>query len=216
MAKIWQDIDEFLQLVRLGVDNAQAVPEIVDAIAAYGIDAARMTEGAGLLATAESLQSAQVKAYGAQHGATDALNAAFADADKLFAEHRKLAKMVFREDGDAQTALYLTEAKKRAFDPWMGQATTFYENLTSDPAWVTAMGRFNVTALMLTDAQAELAALKSLDSAQEKAKGAAQGATKTRNAALDALDLWYGEFRNVARIALDGSQALEALGIKAA
>ena len=215
MAKIWQDIDAFLQLVRLGIDNAQAVPEIADAIAAYGYDTAKITEGAGLLTTAESLQAAQVKAYGVQHGATDGLNAAFADADKLFAEHRKLAKMVFREDGNAQTALHLTERKKQAFDPWMGQAMTFYQNLVGDAAWVTAMGRFNVTALTLTDAQAGLVALKGLDSAQEKAKGAAQGATKTRNAALDALDLWYSEFRNVARIALDDSQALETLGMKA-
>ncbi len=213
MSKMWQDIDNYLQKVRLAVDNGQNVPEIAAAIAQYGFDAVRMTDGAGLLGTAESQQSAQVKAYGVQHGATNALNAAFADADKLFADHRRLAKMVFRDDSTAQTALHLTERKKQALDPWLGQTDTFYENLLGEPDWVTAMGRFNITALILTDAQAGIANVKSLDSAQEKAKGLAQGATKTRNAALDTLDIWYVEFRNVARIALDDNQLLESLGL---
>ncbi len=49
---------------------------------------------------------------------------------------------------------------------------------------------------------------------QEKEKSEAQKATKARDAALDALEEWYTEFRELAQIALeDDSQQLEALGM---
>ena len=75
------------------------------------------------------------------------------------------------------------------------------------------MERFNITALVLTDALAVVNNVSDLDSAQEKAKGLAQDSTKTRDATLDELDVWYTEFRNVVRIALPDSQLLETLGI---
>ena len=53
-----------------------------------------------------------------------------------------------------------------------------------------------------------------LNAVQEKEKSEAQKATKARDAALDALEEWYVEFRELAQIALeDDAQRLEALGM---
>ncbi|NEP46299.1 MAG: hypothetical protein F6K35_46720, partial [Okeania sp. SIO2H7] len=53
-----------------------------------------------------------------------------------------------------------------------------------------------------------------LNAAQEKEKGEAQQATKTRDEALDALDDWLGDFLAIAEVALaDKPQLLEALGV---
>ncbi|MBK7178098.1 MAG: hypothetical protein IPH82_13075 [Chloroflexi bacterium] len=59
-----------------------------------------------------------------------------------------------------------------------------------------------------------MTAVANLNASQEKEKSQAQKATKARDKALDDLDEWYVEFRELARIALeDDAQQLEALGL---
>jgi RecB family exonuclease len=62
--------------------------------------------------------------------------------------------------------------------------------------------------------QATLAGLTQAAAAHEAARAAAQRATAERDAAGQALDGWWGEFRAVARVALKGrSDLLGALGM---
>lgn len=70
MSELRRNINSFLQQVRLSIQNAQDVPEIGSALAAFGFDAARIQAGADMLAAAESLQAAQVKEYSEQYQAT--------------------------------------------------------------------------------------------------------------------------------------------------
>ncbi len=57
-------------------------------------------------------------------------------------------------------------------------------------------------------------AVATLNAAQEKRISEAQRATRERNTALDALEDWYIEFRELSRIVLmDDPQYLEALGL---
>lgn len=217
MSEVKRDIDGFLQQVRLGVDNSQNAAEINAALAAFGFGAAELADGAAKLAAAEGLQADQKDAYGVQQAATVALKTAFAEADKVYAMHRKLAKIAFSENKDAQVSLQLDKRKARGLDAWMGQTKVFYDNLLDHPDWVTAMGRFNVTDLILQAAQAAVDNVSALNSAQENAKGRAQKSTQVRNAALDEMDLWYSEFRKIARIALaEDAQMLESLGLGSA
>ena len=207
-------IDSFLQQVRLGIQNAQDVPEIASALAGFGFDAARVQAGATLLDTAETLQAVQVKEYSEQYQATTALNEAQAAADKLFGIHRKLAKLALRDDPDAQKALLLHENKKQALDPWLGQAGVFYKNVLGDPDMLAALAKYNVTEAQLLEGQTAVVAVATLNASQEKEKSEAQKATKARDKALDNLDDWYVEFRELSRIALeDDAQRLEALGL---
>jgi len=207
-------IDSFLQQVRLGIQNAQDVPEIASALAGFGFDAARVQAGATLLDTAETLQAVQVKEYSEQYQATTTLDAAQAAADKLFGTHRKLAKLALRDDLDAQKALLLHERKKETLDPWLGQAGVFYKNVLGDPDMLAALAKYNVTEAQLLSGQTAVVAVATLNASQEKEKSEAQKATKARDKALDNLDDWYVEFRELSRIALeDDAQRLEALGL---
>jgi hypothetical protein len=214
MANLRQSIDSFLQQVRLGVENAQKVPAINSALALYGFDAARIKAGADLLAEAETLQAAQVKEYGEQYQATAALNQAQAAADKLYGLHRRLAKLALRDDPELQKSLLLQEPKKRSLDTWLGQAGVFYKNVLGDPDVLAALAKYNITEAQLLEGQTAVVATATLNAAQEKEKSESQRATKARDAALDALEDWYTEFRELAQIALeDDSQRLEALGM---
>lgn len=214
MANLRQSIDSFLQQVRLGVENAENVPAITSALALYGFNAARIKAGADLLAAAETLQAAQVKEYGEQYQATTALDKAQAAADKLYGLHRRLAKLALRDEPEAQKKLLLHERKKESLDPWLGQAGVFYKNVLDDPDVLAALAKYNVTEAQLVEGQTAVVAVASLNAVQEKEKSDAQKATKARDAALDSLEDWYVEFRELAQIALeDDSQRLEALGL---
>ena len=210
------NIDTYLQQVRVAVRNSSEVAEIADALALYGHDAAKTAEGAALLATVEELQAVQKQEYSEQYAATTAVNEAWRAADKTYTAHRKIARLALRTNPDAQTALMLHEPKARTLNPWLGQAGVFYKNGLRNPDVLAALATYNITEAMLTDAQTAVSTLADLDADQEQEKSEAQNATRARNAALDVLDVWYSAFRTIARIALeDDPQRLEALGLGA-
>lgn len=207
-------IDSYLQQVRLGIENAQAVPEIAAALAVYGYGADRFITGSALLSTAESLEAVQKKEYGEQYKATEALRAAWDAADKVYSTHRKLTKLALRDDKKMLATMLADQAKARTLSAWLKQAMVFYENALSQPEVLAALAIYNITAEMLTAGQTAVLAIVPLEAAQEREKMDAQKATKSRNAALDELDYWYTEFRDLARIALaEDQQRLEALGL---
>lgn len=107
---------------------------------AFGYDAAALAEGQALLDAARGLYDAQIKEYGEQHAATQAFGEATKAADKVYAAHRRLAKIAFKNDSQRKTDLHLNERKPEAFNPWYEQARHFYTALLAD-----------------TDAQAQLA-----------------------------------------------------------
>lgn len=207
------NIDNYLQQVRLAIQNGQT-PDIAAALAIYGYDAAKLGAGAPLLATTEDLQAVQKREYSEQYAATTALGTAWQAADKTYSTHRKLAKLALSDDPDGQKALMLHEHKAKTLDPWLGQAGVFYKNLLESAEMLAAMAVYNITDLMLIAARDAVVHIATLNGDQEREKSEAQKATKTRDAALDALDVWYSEFRTLARIALeDDPQMLEALGL---
>ncbi len=207
-------IDSYLQQVRLGIENAQAVPEIADALTVYGYGTDRFVTGSALLSTAESLEAVQKKEYGEQYKATESLRAAWDAADKVYSTYRKLTKLALRDDKKMLATMLVDQAKARTLSAWLKQAMVFYENALSQPEVLAALATYNITAEMLTAGQTAALAIVPLEAAQEREKMDAQKATKSRNAALDELDYWYTEFRDLARIALaEDQQRLEALGL---
>jgi hypothetical protein len=213
MTRLRRNIDKFLHAARLAVVNAAGVPPIGAALAQFGFDVGRLQEGAALLATAESLQAAQRRRYSEQYVASAALRNAWAAADKTYSAHRTLARLAFHSEPDRRVALLLHTPKKRILDPWLGQAGVFYQNLLGDSEMLAAMARYNITADLLAEAQTAVTQVALLNAAQKKEKANAQQGTRQRDAALDALNAWYVEFRTVARLALaDDPQLLEALG----
>jgi hypothetical protein len=212
MLTISTSLSNFFTQATVLLTNAQEHPDIAAALEAYGYDAATLAEGQALLDTARDLYDAQIREYGEQHAATQAFVDASEAADKVYGDHRRLAKLAFKNDAQRQTDLHLNERKPQAFNPWYQQARHFYTALLADSEAQTALARFNVTADDLSAAQAQVEGVASLKNAQEQEKGEAQEATQERNAAIEALDNWLADFRVVARIALeDDPQLMEAL-----
>ena len=93
MTRLRKNIDEFLNVARVSITNALNTPEILTKIAIYGYVDTRLQEGLALLDAAEAAYAIQKQEYGEQYAATQNLQDAWAEADKTYTAHRKLAKL---------------------------------------------------------------------------------------------------------------------------
>jgi len=214
MSTINTSFSNFFADAALVITNTQEHPEIAAALDALGYDAAAVQAGRALLDTACGLYDAQIKEYGEQHAARQAFLAASQQADKAYAAHRRLAKVAFKSDMQRQTDLHLNDRKPQAFNPWYEQARHFYTALLADAEAQAQLARYKITPEALTAAQAQVEQTMTLKTAQKQEIGEAQEATQKRDTAIETLAEWLGDFRVVARIALeDTPQLLEALGM---
>ena len=210
----YKTIHEFLSSAHIGVINAVREGIVADTLTAYGFGAEKIAVGAALLATARELDAAKARAYGVQVEATEAAQTAWQAAGKTYATHRKLARLALRDDEQAQVALLLDEPKAAVLNKWLVQAEIFYANGLDNAEILTALGRYTVTEAVLMEGKTAVSHITHLRATQQQCKAAARRATKERNDTLNALYDWHKEFRAVAKIALEGSQLLETLGLK--
>lgn len=209
----YKTVAEFLFLVGVGVINAKE-GRVADTLTAHGFGAAKIDEGAAMLATARDLDAAKASAYGEQMGATEAVQMAWRTADKTYSVHRKLARLALRDDEQAQVALLLNERKAPLLSNWLVQAEIFYANGLANGEILAAVGQYNVTEAVLMAGKTAVSQVAHLRAVQQQRKAIARQTTKRRNDALDALYEWHKVFRTIAKIALEGDQMLESLGLK--
>ena len=206
----------FFTAAGLMLDNARDNPEIAAALDAFGYDADKIGEGQALLEAAQALYDAQIQEYGEQYAATEAFREAFKQADKQYGAHRRLAKLAFKNDIERQANLRLNQRKPQVFSVWYEQARHFYQVILEDTEGQAELARYKVTLEELQGAQEKVEQAFAQNDAQEQEKGEAQQATKDRDEAIDALDEWLADFKEIARLALeDNPQLLEALGLGA-
>lgn len=192
--------------------NALATPEILDALDVFNFGAARLTPAQTLVDTAAQLMADFAKEYSEQYQATAALEAGWKTAQTTYDTHRRLAKLVLRNNLQKQKVLLLHENLKRDLAGWLAQANTFYLNVLGDPALLTGFATYNITQAILEAGQAAVQHVAALNAAQEKEKAEAQASTKTRDAALEALNDFITEYDEISQIALPDSQMRDALG----
>jgi hypothetical protein len=198
----------------VSLENASSNAEILGYLTQYGYDAARMGEGATLLQAAQQLQQKQKTEYGDQYAATATLEQVWEAADREYMRLVKLARLAFETNVAVSTKLGIAGRRHRTVSGWLAQAKQFYSNALADPAVITGLGQYAITAQRLQDGQALVQQVDAAYLSQQKEKGEAQQATKDRDAAFERLDEWLTNFISVARIALeDKPQLIEALGV---
>ena len=209
-----QSIDSKLLFAQNAISNAQTNPEIIAALAVFGYGDAKMKAGKALYTKAANLQVKQVKEYGEQFAATDALNLAKATTNKIYIVHVKIARIALKGDRGAAESLQLSGRRKETFSGWLKQAKALYTNALNTPAVLEALAQFGITKKNLSGAKAQVFDVEAKLNAQFKEKGEAQAATQLRDEAFDDLQDWMSDFIAIARIAMeDQSQYLEMLGI---
>jgi hypothetical protein len=195
-------IDARLVAAQVAIDRVLGDPQLQSRMAAYGYPAARLLEGCALRDQALALHQQQRASYSAQLAATDARTAAQSQAHAIYTRHVALARVALRDNRSASWALDLAAPRKRTRAGWLIQAQHFYANLLADPALGASMAAYGVAQDQLTAAQGQVATVEAGLVAQQTTKDAAQAATRTRDAALQALNRWMRDFLAIARIAL--------------
>ncbi len=193
--------------------NAANNPEIAALLAGFGYDAARIAAGQALYDTAQAAQVAQKQEYGEQYAASQAFETAWKTANETYMQLVKVARVAFSTDPNAATALGIAGRRKPTYPGWLEQAQQFYLTALENAAFQTELARFGVTLEKLQAGKALVDAVVAAKQAQGSETAEAQAATQTRDNALEALDAWMSDFIAIAKIALEGTQLSEALGI---
>lgn len=209
-----QSIEQRLQFTDIALGNALSDAEISAELAAVGYDSTKIQAGQTLLNAVRDFSRDQIVQYSEQYAASEEMNTAWAEADKVYMRTVKLARIALRDNLKEQLALGLQGQRKRTMTGWLNEAKLFYVNAMASDVAKTAMLVFGYTDEKWADEVALIDALAEKVRAREVEKGEAQNATKQRDAKMDELDAWMQDFVAVARIALEEwPQRLEKLGI---
>lgn len=203
-----------LEKYRVTFENTEAQPQIASTMAEYGYTPAKMAEGKTLyIETRTAFDSnktetdEEVAAYAVFESKEDQLA-------KIYADHRKKAKVVFRNDTVTAEKLEITGSVPLAYVKWLETVKKFYSTAIAESDIQTKLSQLKVTLVDLNAAQAFIPAVEAARANYLKEKGESQDATAKKDAAFAKLDDWMSEFYAIARIAMEDSpQLLEALGV---
>lgn len=209
-----QSIEARLLNAQVAISNAESDVEVQSYLAEFGYNAERLAEGRALYDRAQQLHQKQVKEYGDQFAASDALKSAWHEARTQYMRFVKVARVALKSERSAYQKLDLTGERKRSLSGWLAQARQFYTNALSSPDILAKLGEFGVTQQKLEAGKKLVDDTEAANAAQEKEKGEAQQATQERDAGFEDMDDWFSDFLAIARIALEEKpQLLEKLGI---
>jgi hypothetical protein len=202
-----------LMEAQIAIDNSVNNPAILNAVAAFGYDEARLQAGRALYDEVMGLAAAQEREYGEQYEATAVVNAAWETADLAYKKALKISRVVFKGNQKARNALGLSGSRKKTLSGWISQATNFYTNLLNTPDLIAAMTPYSYDQAKLEAEAALVQAVAAANAAQDRERGEAQEATQMRDAKMDELDQWTADYKAIAQVALsDSPQQLEQLG----
>ncbi len=197
-----QTLANTINQTRTALTACQGHAELGALLEARGYDAAALTAGLALCDAAQAGFNARQDALSSQQQASTAAQAADRAARAGFDDFRKIARAVFANDPVAQNALGAAGRVSHDQEQFLTAAAAACTAALNHPAYLTALSKRGYTQAALAAEQARLAALTQASAAHEAAKAAAQRATAERAAARKTLDVWWAEFRAVARVAL--------------
>lgn len=204
-------------------------PELTEALSNFGYSAAVFGLGRQALARTEAARNAAHICHGNQLDATKQLNSLRAEIASSYAEHTRLAKIIFAEQlaaleilglrvGQRATPALTSSGSRRskALASLLDTTRIFYTNLLSHPDLLAAMATVGCGEPQAIAALAKVEDLRKTSSAKEMAMAMAKGAVQRQKDARGELERWLRRFRGIAAIALRSQpEMLMAMGLKA-
>jgi hypothetical protein len=203
-------IEEQLEEARLAVEGALANPAILRRLEHFGYSQKEIKEGRVLINKVELLSTEQDDGQGTQKDATKQLYAARKELHTIYVRHLSFTRLALPEKNKLWDVLKLHGSRKERFAGWIKQVKAFYNNIHRVQPVLEQHG---ITAEEIAQAKTMVAAIGSFRVQQKGGKRDKQKATKQRQAALKALQVWMHDFLYIARHALkDDKEQMEALG----
>lgn len=202
-----------IEKYRVSFENAVNQPQISSLMAEFGYDEAEIKKGKTLLDATVSSYTEIDKERDEESEAYINFDALRTQLEDVYLKHRKIAKVVFRNDMVVLNNLELTGTVPAAYSSWLKMVKQFYEGIAKDQQLQKGLNRLKVTAEDLSAATALITTVETARAAYLKEKGESQDSTQNKDEAFEKLDEWMRDFYAVAAIALeDHPQLLESLG----
>ncbi len=207
-------IAEFLFQCGLRINNSLNDVKVQEAVSEFGFTTERLETGRQLLDASNALNELFIKEYGELNEAYEQRNETKEKANFKYQGHVAVARIVFKDNPAAITALELNKPLPRTNSEWFIRSRTFYNNLLANAQWLAAMSDYNAGEETLKGVLNDIKAVESYAEVIMREKGDAQNATQQRDAKLEELNEWVNDYESIARIALNEQpQLLEKLGI---
>jgi hypothetical protein len=190
----YQNIDAFILSVSTALNNA-IHPDIYPLLLKRGYKEEDLDNAKKLVSNLESLHQNQKKEYAEQYEATQVYNTDWIKLNKIYADHLVLARIVFENDINNYVQLGLQGKRNRSFSGYMQQVKLFYNNALNSKEIIEKLATKGITESELKETQTLVLEVEKEKYEQNKETGEAQQATKNRDAALDELSKWFGEFK---------------------
>ena len=174
--------------------------ELRAVLSARGVDDAFIAQGAALQLTAQQTYAARQLAMASAQSASLRYGAASEQVRSTFNEFRMTARMLF-PDPSVWTALGLPGKYPRSLEQVVSNARVSYAAALSDGTHDEALAQLGYTSAKLTSMTDELDALVALRAERDNTRSAAVNATRARDDALEALDVWLRRLRLTVRLA---------------
>ena len=199
--------------MKTAFDNA-TLPGIYEALLTVGYTTERIDSMKAMLTGLENLQVLRNKEYAEQLAESDKFETKRTEIDVLFTTHRKLTKILFKNDVQAQSALQLDKPKSAVYATWAQQVAGFYQQLNNTTSFKQKVASIGISAELITNQLTEVVELQALRDSQRKELSEAQAATDARDKVFDELYPLYTEYIQYAKVLLADNQALEAIGVR--
>jgi hypothetical protein len=208
------DVAEFIAVSETALINA-ALPAIATKLDGIGYTPLEIATKLEELQTLKDLNEKQKKEYGDQFEATVAYTAAEELLHSTYMNHLTFARVIFKDDIAAQVSLGLNGQRKITNAGYKEQALLMYDAILKNSDYQDKMAKRGITKAALTAQQDAFKGLSALAANKKKETGEAQAATKIRDAALHTFEVWMGDFKELAIVALSNTpQMREQLGWK--
>ncbi len=205
---------KFLERTRTALTNAQTHPQIKAALAEFGIDEAKFTEGWLFYDNGRETWELNQKEESETRVASNTYSKAFNQLEMTFKRHRELTLILCKKDPDTLIYLGVKGNFPLQYNEFFDKVKLFYTTITTNPAVQAKLAIIKLTPEVATEYLAELDNLLAHRAEFDKEMGESQATTVIKNAKLHELSEWMDEFDTIAKIALyDTPQQLEVLGV---
>jgi hypothetical protein len=229
MAGMTKEQEDLIHQAEQLIRNAQAHPEMTQAMAPYGYDQERWDYGRTLIETAKERARAKETAYGGQFGSTNTYRKCYNQAWDQCQTLAKICASLLRDDTERLQMLGLHKRRKdnngsseliwprkngrlAQFLPW---ARNLHVVAHTDPEVGAAVAEYGFTAEQIAAGAAIVEVVGLNDHDQELAKAAAQQSRIDRDQAFTDLKTWVRCTEQVARLATKGKRStLKATGLR--
>ena len=207
-------VSDFILQSSIRINNSLIDESILSKVSELGYNAEKLEIGKALLNEVISLSAS----FEREHNNVSIyyINKKIVrnDAHQLITKYRSLAKIAFKNNTSAKTALQLSGVYPQNYLAWLTRSKSFVKNILANNEWKTIMAGYGIDAVKLNDCLQKIDTVDALHQTILKEKGEAQNATIQRDKKIKELAEWINDYEVIVRIALkETPQLLEKLGI---